>query len=170
MYYYSKKWKTWKATIDLKTCLRCRENHGKIYSISDYVFPEIPVHKKCRCSIQLLLACFAGSATNIGENGADWHLRHFGKLPKYYISKDDAKKLGWVSIKGNLGNVAPNKMLFGGIYYNDDRKLPHKNGRIWYEADINYSGGWRNGERIIFSNDGLIFVTYNHYKTFIEIF
>lgn len=41
--------------------------------------------------------------------------------------------------------------------------------RIWYEADINYTGGFRNGHRIVYSNDGLIFVTYDHYNTFYEI-
>ena len=41
--------------------------------------------------------------------------------------------------------------------------------KMWYEADINYTTGKRNSEKIVYSNDGLIFVTYNHYKTFIEI-
>ena len=50
-----------------------------------------------------------------------------------------------------------------------DEALPRKEGRIWYEADINYTGGYRNTERIIFSNDGLIFVTYDHFRTFIEV-
>lgn len=60
-------------------------------------------------------------------------------------------------------------MYGGDIYYNDDRKLPDKPGRIWHEADINYSIGRRNSHRILWSNDGLIFVTYNHYLTFFEI-
>lgn len=42
-------------------------------------------------------------------------------------------------------------------------------GRIWYEADINYYEGRRNKHRILFPNDGLIFVTYDHYLTFYEI-
>jgi hypothetical protein len=41
--------------------------------------------------------------------------------------------------------------------------------RIWYEADINYTSGYRGTERILYSNDGLIFVTYDHYQTFYEI-
>ena len=52
---------------------------------------------------------------------------------------------------------------------NYDLKLPVSQGRIWYEADINYTGGKRNRERILYSNDGLIFVTYDHYQTFYEI-
>ena len=58
---------------------------------------------------------------------------------------------------------------FGGEYYNDNGHLPSKEGRIWYEADINYRFGYRNNQRVVYSNDGLIFVTYDHYKTFFEI-
>ena len=60
-------------------------------------------------------------------------------------------------------------MIFGGIYENRNGHLPMTSGRIWYEADINYEFGYRGTERILFSNDGLIFVTYDHYHTFIEI-
>ena len=47
--------------------------------------------------------------------------------------------------------------------------LPFKLGRSWCEADINYTYGFRGVERILFSNDGLIFVTHDHYLTFCEI-
>lgn len=60
-------------------------------------------------------------------------------------------------------------MIFGGQYFNKNGHLPTKKNRIWYEADINYISGKRNSERILFSNDGLIFVTYDHYKTFVEV-
>ena len=62
------------------------------------------------------------------------------------------------------------KRLIGGdIYYNDDGHLPQANGRIWYEADINYTSGYRGTDRIFYSNDGLIFVSYDHGATFYEI-
>ncbi len=64
--------------------------------------------------------------------------------------------------------VLPEKMITKD-YENRNKHLPSKNGRSWCEADINYKVGYRNSERILFSNDGLIFVTYDHYKTFIEI-
>jgi len=60
-------------------------------------------------------------------------------------------------------------MLGGDEYDNGNNHLPNAPGRIWYEADINYTSGKRNKERILYSNDGLIFVTYDHYRTFIEI-
>lgn len=166
----SDKWKHWVAQIDLKTCLICKENNGKIYDIDDFTtLPRPPVHPYCRCAVKKMSAIRAGSATKHGTRGADWYLKYRGTLPDYYISDAEAKKLGWVPKQGNLSAVAPGKMITGGQYYNDDGKLPSGNGRIWYEADINYSSGYRGTERIVFSNDGLIFVTYNHYETFFEI-
>ncbi len=60
-------------------------------------------------------------------------------------------------------------MLTRGEYYNDDGHLPISEGRKWFEADINYNGGFRNEQRIVYSNDGLCFVTYDHYHSFIEV-
>ncbi len=104
-----------------------------------------------------------------GLDGADWWLKNYGKLPEYYLSKEEARKLGWKPQKGNLSWVAPGKMITGGVYHNDDGKLPDNLGRVWYEADIDYTSGFRNESRILFSNDGLIFITHDHYKTFYEI-
>ena len=165
----SKNWKNWKAILDSKTCYDCRRTHGKIYAISEKVKPYPPLHNFCRCIIEILEAILAGNATKKGVEGADWYLKYYKELPDYYISKNDAKALGWRHKKGNLSLVAPGKMVFGGIYYNENGKLPSAENRVWYEADINYSSGKRNEERILFSNDGLIFVTYNHYETFIEV-
>ncbi len=92
-----------------------------------------------------------------------------GELPPYYITKEEAQKHGWKSRKGNLDEVAPGMMIAGGIYWNDKDKLPNAPGRVWFEADINYTHGHRGKHRVLFSNDGLLFVTYDHYETFYEI-
>ena len=110
----------------------------------------------------------SGTATINGINGADWTLKYESKLPDYYIEKSDALRMGWKPGKW-LSNFIENKTMTAGRYYNDDEHLPKENGRIWYEADINYKSGRRNSQRILWSNDGLIFVTYDHYKTFLEI-
>lgn len=165
----STKWKNWIAIVDSKAYKDCKEKHGKIYEISEKVKPSPPLHLYCRCIIQRLKSLFAGEATSKKLDGADWHLRYNGELPQYYISKTEAKKLGWNKNHKNLSDVAPGYMMFGEIYRNDDGHLPDKPNRIWYEADIDYSSGNRNSKRLVFSNDGLIFVTYNHYKTFVEI-
>ncbi|MBQ8288133.1 MAG: ribonuclease [Clostridia bacterium] len=111
----------------------------------------------------------AGYATDLGQDGADVYLIQFGILPTYYVTKASARRAGWQSFRGNLDDVLPGKMIGGDIYQNREGKLPSGPGRIWYEADINYDGGFRNLQRILYSNDGLIFVSYDHYQTFYEI-
>lgn len=70
----------------------------------------------------------------------------------------------------NLQQVTDKGIIGGDIYRNKEGKLPSADGRIWYESDINYTGGMRNSSRILYSNDGLAFVTYDHYFTFNQIF
>lgn len=162
-------WNYWKATLAPKLCLECASHHGKIYAIDELPDIEPPLHPNCRCTIDRMDAIVVGGATKDGENGADYWLVHYGKLPDHYISEDDLCALGWRHGKPPK-RFAPGKMFFGGIYDNDDGHLPSTAGRIWYEADINYYEGRRNGHRILFSNDGLIFATYDHYRTFYEIY
>lgn len=166
---YSSKWKTWKAEIDLKTCLNCRRENGKIYNIHKFIYPAPPLHPNCRCVIENLRTLLPGTATNDGTNGADWYLRIYGKLPEYYITPEQAVSNGWNPKEGNLFLKCPGKMIFGGIYQNKNGHLPNSPNRIWYEADIDYEYGYRGNKRILFSSDGLVFVTYDHYTTFIEI-
>ena len=68
---YSTKWKMWKTILDLKTCLNCRRNNGKIYNMNEKVDPEPPLHPNCRCAIERLKAIYAGTATYDGVKGAD---------------------------------------------------------------------------------------------------
>lgn len=111
----------------------------------------------------------SGTSTTLGEYGADVYLLKHRELPDYYISKKQAREAGWKDWKGNLKEVLPNMMIGGDPFNNRDGKLPQKPGRVWYEADINYEGGYRNLQRILYSNDGLIFATYDHYQTYYEI-
>ena len=164
----SKNYKNWIAKLDLKTCIQCRIMHGKIWDINDSPEYEPQVHSFCRCEIKIMTTVKAGTATIKGINGADWTVKHKARLPDYYINLEQALKNGWEPGKW-FSNFAPDKMLTIGIYNNDNGHLPNLKGRIWYEADINYQRGKRNSQRILWSNDGLIFVTYDHYKTFFEI-
>ena len=165
----SANWKHWVAQLDLYTCKHCKKMHGQVYSANEILFDGPPVHERCRCVIETLMAVAAGYATRNGFEGADYWLQKYGILPDKYIGKKEAKELGWVSVLGNLDEVAPDKMISGDIYRNRNGHLPQADGRIWYEADINYTGGYRSRHRILYSNDGLIFVTYDHYETFAEI-
>ena len=164
----TKNHKTWRAILDLKPCIECRSRHGQIYQINEVVDPEPPLHNNCRCDIILLESIKAGNATKNGDDGADYWLKDFGTLPEYYVSSRDLEKLGWRYGK-RPSKFAPGKMYSKGVYENSDGHLPDALGRIWYEADINYYEGRRNRHRVLWSNDGLIFVTYDHYETFYEI-
>ncbi len=166
---FSDKWKHRVSVVDIKRCLPCKEKHGKIYGIEEFVFDAPPDHLFCRCRIEKMRAVIAGNATEKGVDGADWYLKYYGILPYYYISYDYAEKAGWRSGKPNLHLKCPGKMITRGRYRNDNGHLPLSPGRIWYEADIDYESGRRNSKRIVYSNDGLIFVTYDHYHTFVEI-
>ncbi len=97
------------------------------------------------------------------------YLKENQELPDYYITKKEAQREGWVAKEGNLCDVLPGRAIGGDIFTNREKTLPVKKGRTWYEADINYNCGRRNARRIVYSNDGLIFVTHDHYKNFEEI-
>ena len=58
----------------------------------------------------------------------------------------------------------------GDIFTNTQKVLPVKKGRIYYECDIDYEGGKRNAKRIVFSDDGLIFYTPDHYNSFEQLY
>lgn len=94
------------------------------------------------------------------------YLHEYGELPSNFITKKEAKKLGWVSNEGNLKEVAPGKSIGGDYFGNYEGLLPEKKGRDYYECDINTDGSYRGAERIVFSNDGLIYYTGDHYDTF----
>ena len=94
------------------------------------------------------------------------YLRLYGKLPSNFLTKSEAQALGWDSSKGNLDKVAPGKSIGGDTFGNREGLLPAKSGRKYYECDIGYTGGYRGSERIIYSNDGLIYYTADHYASF----
>ena len=166
----SKNFKHWISRDDSKRCVPCKENHGKIWHVTEKPIPSPPIHLCCRCIIKLMEAIAAGTATINGLNGADWTLKHTGKLPDYYVCLSKAMESGWTRKKWP-SNFIPGKIIGGkdDIYQHKNGHLPDAPGRIWYEADINYKSGRRNNQRIVWSNDGLIFVSYDHYQTFYEI-
>ncbi|MCB7142117.1 MULTISPECIES: ribonuclease [Bacillus] len=102
-------------------------------------------------------------------DGVADYLQTYHRLPDNYITKSEAQALGWVASKGNLADVAPGKSIGGDIFSNREGKLPAKSGRTWREADINYTSGFRNSDRILYSSDWLIYKTTDHYKTFTKM-
>ena len=94
------------------------------------------------------------------------YLYLYGHLPDNYITKKEAKELGWVSNKGNLWDVAPGMSIGGDSFGNREGLLPDKKGRKYFECDIDYDGGYRGSDRIIYSNDGLVYFTGDHYQSY----
>lgn len=98
------------------------------------------------------------------------YIHKFSRLPANYITKEEATKAGWISTEGNLWDVTDKKCIGGDVFGNREKSLPDTNGRVWYECDVNYYGGFRGGERIVYSNDGLIYYTEDHYETFTRLY
>ena len=100
---------------------------------------------------------------------ADYIFQH-GKLPDNFITKKEAQNLGWDSSYNYVGDVAPGKSIGGDRFGNYEGLLPSKKGRTWYEADCYYEGKKRNAHRILYSNDGLVYYTDDHYESFTQMF
>jgi hypothetical protein len=108
----------------------------------------------------------------VSEDGEYWtkdevalYIHLYGHLPKNYITKEQAEALGWPG--GSLEPYAPGCSIGGGYFGNYEGLLPKKKGRKYTECDIDTRGRKRRGEkRIVFSNDGLIYYTDDHYESF----
>lgn len=96
------------------------------------------------------------------------YIHTYNRLPKNFITKKEARSLGWEG--GSVEKFAQGKCIGGDRFYNNEEILPVKSGRTYTECDIDTLGkNSRGAKRIVFSNDGLIFYTENHYETFEEI-
>ena len=114
----------------------------------------------------------AAETPAIGEDGVyttkddvALYLHTYGHLPSNFITKKEAEKLGWSG--GSLEPYAPGKCIGGSHFGNYEGMLPEKDGRSYTECDIDTLGADKRGaKRIVFSNDGLIYYTEDHYETF----
>ncbi len=101
---------------------------------------------------------------------ADWLFSHDFTLPDNFITKKEAQALGWQNGYRYVSDAAPGKSIGGDYFGNYEQQLPTAKGRRYYECDCWYEKGPRNAYRIIFSNDGLVFYTEDHYQTFVQMF
>ena len=93
------------------------------------------------------------------------YIHTYGKLPSNFITKKEAEALGWPG--GDLEPYAPGKCIGGSKFGNYEGLLPDAPGRTWTECDIDTLGAKKRGaKRIVFSNDGLIYYTDDHYESF----
>ena len=97
------------------------------------------------------------------------YLMTYGHLPFNFVTKDEAEKAGWNG--GSLEYVLPGKCIGGDRFGNREGQLPKAKGRTWRECDINTLGKRSRGpERLVYSNDGLIYYTPDHYETFTRLY
>ena len=93
------------------------------------------------------------------------YIHLYGHLPRNFITKNEAEKLGWPG--GSLETYAPGMCIGGSRFGNYEGMLPEAEGRTYTECDIDTLGAEKRGaKRIVFSNDGLIYYTEDHYETF----
>lgn len=97
------------------------------------------------------------------------YLQAHHRLPDFYITKQQAREKGWDPKEGNLCKVLPGRAIGGDRFSNREGQLPQAKGRNWREADVNYRCGHRGSDRLLYSNDGLIYLTQDHYKHFIRM-
>lgn len=108
------------------------------------------------------------TAITAPQDIADYIFAH-GTLPDNFLTKSEARQLGWDSSQNYVSDVAPGYSIGGDKFGNYEGLLPEASGRKWYEADANYTAGPRGAERILYSSDGLVYYTNDHYQTFTEM-
>ena len=92
------------------------------------------------------------------------YIHTFNELPPNYLTKDEANVLGWDAEKGNLWDVSDKMSIGGDRYYNREGLLPEN--KRYFECDIDYNGGYRGAKRLVYSVDGWIYYTSDHYDSF----
>ncbi len=97
-----------------------------------------------------------------------YYLYTYAELPPNYMTKKEAEKCGWISSEGNLWEVADGAVIGGDRFGNYEGLLPKD--ASYTECDVNYEGGYRNGERLVFDDDGNIYYTSDHYASFEQLY
>ena len=92
------------------------------------------------------------------------YIHLYGHLPGNFVTKAEAEAAGWTG--GAVGKVLPGKSIGGDRFYNREGLLPKASGRVWTECDVGDRRKTRGPERIVFSNDGLVYYTADHYDSF----
>ena len=109
--------------------------------------------------------------TYTSKDEVAWYLHTYGHLPSNYITKAEAEDEGWKSgSNSTLDKVCPGKSIGGDRFGNREGLLPSASGRKWYECDIDYVKGSRNAKRLVYSSDGLIYYTEDHYQSFEQLY
>jgi hypothetical protein len=88
-----------------------------------------------------------------------------GRLPARYLTKRAAEGRGWHPGE-DLCDIGRGLAIGGDVFRNLENRLPRRRGRVWHEADLDFACGRRGAKRLLYSDDGLRYVTIDHYRTF----
>ena len=109
------------------------------------------------------------AGTYTGKEDVSLYLFTYGRLPQNFITKSAARALGWNG--GGLDDYADGKCIGGDRFGNYEGLLPDAPGREYHECDIDtLHAASRGAKRIVYSNDGLIYYTEDHYESFILLY
>lgn len=172
---WMKRFALWLAVFAVVLCTGCSVGRGY-----EPVVPESTTRQEETDTAKLEEADPAepeSTAAPAGETGIDpdgsytscedvaLYLETFGELPDNFITKKEARALGWEG--GSLEPYAPGKCIGGDKFGNYEGLLPKEEGRIYHECDIDTLGAESRGaKRIVYSSDGLIYYTEDHYESF----
>jgi len=111
------------------------------------------------------IAAIDEAGTYTTKEDVSLYLYTYGRLPQNFITKSEARSLGWSG--GGLDDYDYGKCIGGDRFGNNEGLLPESSGRKYYECDIDtLHENDRGAKRIVFSNDGLIYYTEDHYDSF----
>lgn len=114
-------------------------------------------------------ALIAVDGTYTNRDDVALYIHTYGCLPSNFITKSEARQAGWEG--GSLELCMPGMCIGGDRFGNREGLLPEAEGRSWTECDINTLGASSRGaERLVFSNDGLIYYTADHYESFEKLY
>jgi hypothetical protein len=94
-------------------------------------------------------------------------IRTGNRLPPRFVTKEEAKARGWRG--GGLCSTWPGHVIGGDSFHNFGAKLPAAPRRTYREADLDSDCRSRGPKRLVFSNDGQIYVTVDHYNSFVPV-
>ncbi|MCI8814233.1 MAG: ribonuclease [Lachnospiraceae bacterium] len=127
--------------------------------------PSVDLEKASSAAEKTLSNDLKEDGTYDSKEDVALYLHLYGCLPSNFITKQEAQKLGWQG--GSLEPYAPGKCIGGSHFGNYEGLLPEKKGRSYQECDIDTLGASSRGaKRIVYSSDGLIYYTEDHYASF----
>lgn len=142
-----------------------QNQNTEVLTLAPDTEPEAPAPAIQEASAEEAPAAIDEDGEYTSRDEVALYIHTYGHLPSNFITKKEAEALGWTG--GSLEPYAPGKSIGGGYFGNYEGMLPDAKGRKWTECDINTRGKKSRGaERIVFSNDGLIYYTGDHYESF----